>query len=291
MPLLDRTYISNLYAFSVGDKYLFLERFEESERQLAVEPHRLIQGDIGTHTINVGGAKWEANLSSRVLILSNPYPFVGIFDLLFAAYNDENFLLNSSNFSTIMKSATLDIGEEGVQCSLMCWSDTSPITSWIGVNTGLSNNIKEDFIGRIARFYDTSISFNNDWTFYNPNAMLSSMIVRSANISIDVDVNEHFFIKKSTESHNPYPDFFVQGYNISGDIKFVCPFVNNFYINNLEKFKQHIQGSGFILNVAGYYFDLSYGKMIVNKLTKNVDSNNMVTMCLTFNLSATKNPL
>jgi hypothetical protein len=287
MPLLDQSYISNLYYFTVENNYLFLEHFDENQIQKNVSAKRLIQGDIGHYLINVGGTRWESNLGSRVFILSNftTMPIISTLDLLKNAYSDDNFVLNETyDFSIIMKRATIDIDPEGVKCALVCWSDTSSITDWIKINNQIGN-LNSDFIGRLARFYDTSLSFKDDWNFF------VNMSIKSASISIEVDINEHFFIKRSSEDSSPYPIFFIQGYVVSGEIHFVCPFENNFYINNLEKFKQRIQGRGIILNVANNTFDLSPGKLIVEKLTKTIDQNKVVTMSLAFTSSATKIPL
>jgi hypothetical protein len=262
MPLLSKEYIPSLYYFSFYGGNILLDKFSESEVQ-DVKPQKLIQGDIGTHVLNVGGTKWKSILSSPIFT-----DYLGAIYLLDKALNDDNFMLSlpTSLVNTVLQEAGLTITPEGVTCNLTCLSDTGSITNWLIPQ--LVSNPSNSFAGRTARFYDINLEIPL-WNMYNYSNY--PFLINSASVTVAVNISEKFYIKKSINS--PYPEFSIQGYTISGKFDLTYPFIENVSFFPLEKFQNIIQGSGFILSVGSItLLDLSKGKMVISNLTKSVDS-------------------
>jgi hypothetical protein len=295
MPILTPEYISNLYFFKdKSNNIILLESFSENQQQ-KITPSRLIQGDVGIYNINVGGMKWESQLSSPVFIMDqsneNENSILNVIDLIGMAFNDDDFILNSNHPITILKSADISFGQEGIRCKTVCWSDESSIQEWLQ-SENILNPEKPMWIGRIARFYDTELILGN-WTHDDNSIPIEKVYVMSGSIKINIDVNEHYFIKNTLDSSakKAFPDFFVQGYQVSGNLRFSYPFNLPVEIDPLTPYTQMINGTMFVLNIAGITLDFSAegnSKIVVSGVSKVIQNNSIVAVDVSFESYANK---
>ena len=206
MPIFPSEFVSTWYYFTdaVGNKRL-IERWEESET-LDSKPRPLLQGDTGTHVMDIGGKKWVTAIDSPVVIIEE---FGGsgvsnVFDLLKLSFNVVRFPSLQTDVTFILKSADISIAEEGVTCKLTYWSDAPGA---FVPNYGLDS----DFIARVARFYDTR--------FYIADSSINGGYqIKSGSIKINVDINENYFINTASQ----YPYFSIQGYHVNGSVEAVA---------------------------------------------------------------------
>jgi hypothetical protein len=211
MPILPPEYIATWYYFSDGAGLIRLfEDWSEKESQQA-DPTALIQGDIGTHVINVGGIKWITRIKSPALIVeldpNTSDTTTDAFDLIKYSFNLLRNPLTQANENYLLKSANINIAQEGVTCDIEFWSS---VPGAFQTNYAV-NVLPPDFIARVARFYDTYL------TIYDPQETQNYAIV-SGTISINVDISENFFV--NTGSQAPY--FGIQGYTVTGSVTVVA---------------------------------------------------------------------
>ena len=211
MPILPPEYISTWYYFRDGAGYIRLfENWNESQQQ-EVERKLLMQGDIGTHVMNVGGIKWVTRIKSPALIVEvtpgYPDSTTDAFDLIKYGFNLLRNPVTQANESYLLKSATINIAQEGVTCDIEFWSSIPG-----AFNARYAVDIlPPDFIARVARFYDTYL------TIIDPQETQTYAIL-SGTININVDISENYFI--NTGSQAPY--FGIQGYHVNGSVTVVA---------------------------------------------------------------------
>ena len=68
MPILTSNYIASWYLVYLNGKYRLLESWNESLQQ-EVNNKQMIQGDIGTHIMDIGGVYYSASLTSPIIIM------------------------------------------------------------------------------------------------------------------------------------------------------------------------------------------------------------------------------
>lgn len=224
MPILPPEYISSWYYFRDGAGFIrIFESWDETQQQ-DVEKATLLQGDIGTHVMNVGGIKWVTNIQSPALIVEFADGSEGItdaFDLLVYAFNyirnpaltqsisqDPAYPTGAVIGDYLLESATIKVAQEGVDIT-MAFKSSRP--GAFAVQRGYTIPTP-DFIARVARFYDVQFYTSDSSQTYNYQVL-------SANINIRVDLSENYFI--NTGSQAPY--FGVQGYHVSGDLELAVP--------------------------------------------------------------------
>lgn len=278
MPIMDQNYISSLYYFtnSEDNKILILENFNETQSK-KVEQKRLIQGDIGIYATEQGGTIWESSLSAPVFIINDGVQnsFMDILDLILKAYQDPNFQISpsSSSSTTIIEKATITINENGVKCDINASTDIESIKNWLQ-----PQNVTSDITwsGRQARFYDTNLILGNWMSDDN----VDYISIMNGKIEINVVLKKHYFIRSSDKS--PYPDFMVQGYNITGTLQFAYPFQYEKILPLIVPYIQNTEGNMFILNVAGRTFDLSGANITLDSLQTSVSSKNITYVTIKF---------
>jgi len=218
MPILDPSYISSWYFFAdnggpTNGQYRLFETWSENQR-VETEKKGMLQGDIGTHVLHVGGQVWETTVSSPVLIFDtvdfpNGPQILDIFDLLLDAFHtiQSPTLLTSALY--LLKDATISIDENGTDVDCTFLSDKGMATDqgvFAAISpTSLTNPGYQDFIARTATFYDTVLYLSNDFT--DPYQILSGKV------HIEVDVKERYFLNQGQKVW-----LSPQGYHISGDM-------------------------------------------------------------------------
>lgn len=226
MPILPPEYISSWYYFKDDANFIrIFESWDETQEQ-EVDKVALLQGDIGTRAMNVGGIKWVTSIQSPALIVETlvetqeKEDVTDAFDLLVYAFNqirDPALTQSVSQDPTIssadkdgdylLRDANIKVAQEGVDITM------SIVSSRPGAFAATSNiGGSLDFIARVARFYDVLFVTSDDTQIY-------SYQVLSANINIKVNITDNYFINKSSQA----PYFGVQGYHVSGELELAVP--------------------------------------------------------------------
>jgi len=226
MPLIPTRYISNWWFLydRFNNKPLLVNSWSEAQNR-NVTPQLLIQGDIGTRAMEIGGYKWVTNIHSPVLLIRsdgtaprNPLQNNGVLTILDNIVQNLNiyrnpvaltdFIIAYNNAAGnqvagyyIMKSGKIDIKPENVTCSMTLYSDL-PNVFQKDYCIGRGGILTPHFIGRTAKWYDTffRISWDN---MYDPlivdtapdfGSLRSLYQIQEGALSIDVNIGEHYFV-------------------------------------------------------------------------------------------------
>lgn len=264
MPILSAEVISNWYYFLYSDNVtpLIFESWNEKEIQ-KTEQIKLVQGNIGTYVMSIGGLKWQTEIKSRVLISNSPSK--SVLDIIIDSLGNINKFQYGNS---ILKSATININEEGVSCNATLWSDS------VGVLPLWFNNGEAPITyARTAAFYDTQLRMGTTDAF-----------ISSGEIKIEVDVSENYFMGQ-TLNNSPVPSFSVQGYSISGNLEIMMPPTTDFYFTPQTANSLTTHSSMLEFKVAGrYLFDSSLVNMpvVFADINKSVESKKITTARIAF---------
>lgn len=204
MPLLNSSYIGTWYIVNLDNKRRLLESWSESKIQ-EVQAKRYIQGDIGTHIVDVGGYYYQANFSSPIIIF-NGGNFSDCFDLVLQNLQIiQEPITNATDLNYILDNASISINQSSVNVS-------ASVESYKGFN--YVGNYKEyaptdDFVGRTARFYDCVFTYNNN-----------SYPVIDARIDIKVENSKNYFVPSALGTADLTPTYGINGYSASGSVTF-----------------------------------------------------------------------
>lgn len=198
MPILTSNYIASWYLVYLNGKYRLLESWNESLQQ-EVNNKQMIQGDIGTHIMDIGGVWYSATVTSPIIIMGQPG--TGLFDVfdivlegLAVAQNPiTDDIANSLDY--ILETSTISINPEGINVT----ANILNATGWANQKEYFGDNYT-DFVGRTARFYDTIFNF-----------MGGTYLIKSADITITVESDKIYFIGQSQ-----IPTYTIKGYSVSG---------------------------------------------------------------------------
>jgi hypothetical protein len=199
MPLLTSDFISSWYLVYLNGKYRLLESWNESLNQ-EVSNKQLVQGDIGTHVVDIGGIHYSAQINSPVIIMSQPN--TGLFDALdvvlegLAVAQQPIDNVVAENLDYVLDSASINISPEGVNVS--CTIENA--IGWSGQKEYFSDNYN-DFTGRTARFYDIQLNF-----------LGGTYLINSGELSIKVNLEKLYFI-----GQNQIPTYAITGYTVTGN--------------------------------------------------------------------------
>lgn len=204
MPLLNSNYIGTWYIVNLDGKRRLLESWSESKIQ-EVQSKRYIQGDIGTHIVDVGGYYYQANFSSPIIIF-NGGNFTDCFDLVLQNLKViQEPISNATILNYILDNASISINQSSVNVS-------ASIENTAGFD--YTGNYKEyaptdDFVGRTARFYDCVFKYNEN--FYP---------VIDARIDIKVENSKNYFVPSADNTASLVPTYGINGYSASGTVTF-----------------------------------------------------------------------
>jgi hypothetical protein len=198
MPILTSNFIASWYVLNLYGKNRLLQSWSESLQQ-EVSNKPMIQGDIGTHIMDIGGVWYSATVESPVIIMGQRN--TGLYDAfdivlegLAVAQNpiDDNI---AESIDYVLDTSTITINPEGVN-----------VTANIENSVGWSNqkqyfgNVYTDFVGRTARFYDTIFNF-----------MGGTYLIKSAELNIKVELDKLYFVGESQ-----IPTYSIKGYSVEG---------------------------------------------------------------------------
>ena len=199
MPILTSNYIASWYLLNLYGKNRLVQSWTESLQQ-DVNNKSMLQGDIGTHIMDIGGVWYSATIESPVIIMGQPN--TGLYDAfdivlegLAIAQNPIDSAIASS-LDYVLESSNITINPEGVN-----------VTANIENSIGWPNqkqyfgNTYTDFIGRTARFYDTIFSF-----------MGGTYLIKNAQLNIKVELDKLYFVGQSQ-----IPTYSIKGYTVEGN--------------------------------------------------------------------------
>jgi hypothetical protein len=198
MPILTSNFIASWYVLNLYGKNRLLQSWSESLQQ-EVNNKPMIQGDIGTHIMDIGGVWYSATVESPAIIMGQPN--TGLYDAfdivlegLAVAQNPIDDTIAES-IDYVLDTSTITINPEGVN-----------VTANIENSVGWSNqkqyfgNVYTDFVGRTARFYDTIFNF-----------MGGTYLIKSAELNIKVELDKLYFVGESQ-----IPTYSIKGYSVEG---------------------------------------------------------------------------
>lgn len=299
MPVLSPTYIGTWYHLRENgtNATRIVESFTKTANQeLNAKP--FIQGDIGTHVMEVGGISYNYDFNSEAIILESGN-VTSIIDIITNGFTYTRNGGYSARFggtpaNYLMENARINISQRGVECSAKFVS--SEPNAWIPVysTTGMSNP-DPDFIARTAQWYDCILQY----TFHNGRTDVYQIV--NASLNIDVNVGKRFFIGQAQSIQDQTPYFSVNSYRVSGSIEFMASPTElyNDSLNNTDSSlfgirpqKDNSNNSRFyangpkrlaikIGNVTNPQFDLGTVSMI-KSITTNLKANEISTVKLDF---------
>ncbi len=210
MPLLNSQFLSNWYTLSFdGVGICIAESFTQAKVQEASNKSA-IQGDIGTHIMDIGGKYYTSSVSAPVLIGYTDAQVLDVFDLIkhYTIYQSNtipnDFFNNEDGNAYLLKSATIDISSDAVKATANFEGDNR-----IDIATYVTN-APDNLYARTARFYDTKFTLGLIGT--TPETF--SFNILSGNININFDIDK-VYILNSTQA----PRFAIRGYSATGSIK------------------------------------------------------------------------
>lgn len=210
MPLLPTEYFGSWYVVTLDDKPRILQSFSETYNASASIDNKLVQGDIGTHVVNVEPAYYSTTINSPILLVEPNGTFYDVFDVLLenlAKVQQPITTTNSSNFNYILQSGSISLSPDSSNI-------TAVVESWKSfddVQNFKTYNPEYDFIARTAKSFDIQFSmFGNEY------------LVSQGNLSISVSNEKLYFVPGSNNFYgNQVPLYTINGYRVSGDITLI----------------------------------------------------------------------
>lgn len=227
MPVLPSEYISNWYLLrNVLDPsivYIF-ESWNETQVQ-TTQKKQLIQGDIGTRVMDVGGMYWQYTVDSPALVIETPIQpaesDTGTSDKVMSAFSLLAYTMGTAQTPIyaatpggilgsplsaasaplyILERANVKVAESGVNVNMTFVSDGRGafIPDYVAGDV--------DYLARTARWYDTSV-------FVSSSHFSGNFAVLNADISFEVQVDKNYLIGTTQ-----FPYFAISGYHVSGSM-------------------------------------------------------------------------
>ncbi len=204
MPVLSPNYIGTW--FHLRDPRDNTIKIVESYNVTATEelsPKQYLQGDIGTHVMQVGGIFYEYTFSSDALILlsGQTSDVIGIISDGLATVRNGGYS-NGVAASYILERAQIQVTKGGVNASATFVSDVNNAWRPVYGDSGI-----QDLIARTAEWYDCTFGFTSH------TGVQKIFQIDSASINIQASVGKRFFIGTSQA-----PYFSIDSYTVSGEI-------------------------------------------------------------------------
>jgi hypothetical protein len=285
MPLLNSEFLSNWYTISF-DRFgiCIAESFTQAKVQEA-QNKGAIQGDIGTHIMDIGGKYYTSSVSAPVLIGYTTAEVFDVFDLIkhYTEYQSatipNTFFNNVDGPAYLLKGAQIDISAEAVKATANFEGDSRVDIATYAIAA------PENLYARTARFYDTKftlgpIGVTEDTFLYN---------ILSGNININFDIDK-VYILNSTQA----PRFAVRGYSASGSIKLaITPAQYAAILDNPQIIYGSEQNPGILNYTAGGAqlviapfnnprFLILGTYAVITKMEFNMQQNNIITANVDF---------
>ena len=204
MPVLSPNYIGTWFHLEDprDNTIKIVERFNKTATQeLQAKPY--LQGDIGTHVMQVGGIFYEYEFSSDALILlsGQTSDIVGLIKNGLDTVRSGGFT-NGVAANYLLERASIQVNKQGVSANVTFVSELEHAWRPVYGDTGIS-----DLIARTAEWYDCTFGFSSH------TGISRIFQIESASINIQAQVGKRFFIGTT---QTPY--FSVDSYSVSGQI-------------------------------------------------------------------------
>lgn len=252
MPLIPSNYINSWYRLQdINDLsiYYVAKNFSSTFQQ-TVEKKNLIQGDGGNHVFSVREGFWTTGISGPVLICptkeKNDILFTeDLFTLAinkfqkiknYFTYVDEKLISNPldplylktsdllTRINLVMNTTSLEMDIQFANNINQMFNILDPREDFVKIQKGTKFQSnpdsmfveEQDKIGkienysRLAKFYDCY--------FYIPEDN-KQLLIKSGNISIDIDYVKLFIINSNTSQ----PFYEPKGYSVSGTVEIIIP--------------------------------------------------------------------
>jgi len=283
MPLLNSEFLSNWYTISF-DRFgiCIAESFTQAKVQEA-QNKGAIQGDIGTHIMDIGGKYYTSSVSAPVLIGYTTAEVFDVFDLIkhYTEYQSatipNTFFNNVDGPAYLLKGAQIDISAEAVKATANFEGDSRVDIATYAIAA------PENLYARTARFFDTKFTLG-------PIGVIEDTFnILSGNININFDIDK-VYILNSTQA----PRFAVRGYSASGSIKLaITPAQYAAILDNPQIIYGSEQNPGILNYTAGgaqlviapfnnprYLILGTYA--VITKMEFNMQQNNIITANVDF---------
>jgi hypothetical protein len=203
MPVLDPTVISNWYRIKDEYNNFYVVQDFSMNQNSSVQNKPLVQGDIGTRIMDVGGISYTWSVNSPALVTDGTV--VG--NVLTLIKNGwYNIKTGGVGAAYLLERGAIRINKEGVDCNASFKSD-NPSSFVAEYGTNGSN-----YIARVAKWYDSYFTF----TFRGIQS--ANLSIENAEINFDPEIGERYFVG-GTQA----PYFSVNSYKLSGTITFLVP--------------------------------------------------------------------
>ena len=207
MPVLDPKVISNWYRIKDEYNNFYVVQDFSMNQNSSVQNKPLVQGDIGTRIMDVGGISYTWSVSSPALV-TNGTAVGNVLTLIKNGWANIKTGGFTGGFGAayLLEKGVIRINKEGVDCTASFKSDNpSSFVADYGTNGG-------DYIARVAKWYDSYFNF----TFNGLSS--ANLAIESAEINFDPEIGERYFVG-GTQA----PYFSVNSYKLSGTITFLVP--------------------------------------------------------------------
>jgi hypothetical protein len=210
MPLLPTEYFGSWYVVTLDEKPRILQSFSETYNASASNDNKFVQGDIGSHIVDVDPAFYNTTINSPILLIEPNNTFYDVFDVILENLAKCQVPItesNVSNFNYVMASGNINLSTDSSNI-------TATLESWKAFDDAKNfktYNPEYDFIARTAKSYDIQFSmFGNDY------------LVSQGNLSIAVSYEKLFYVSGSNNFYgNQTPLYAINGYRVTGDITLV----------------------------------------------------------------------
>lgn len=290
MPLLNSEYLSNWYTLSFDNVGICIaESFSQAKVQEA-SPKGAIQGDIGTHIMDIGGKYYTSTVSAPVLIGYTNAEVTDVFDLIgyFTTAQSNTVVYGDSAY--LMESAQIEVSADAVKATASFQGDRR-----IDLATYVTS-APDNLYARTARFYDVRFQIGKIGGVYFIGNILSG------NINIKFDIDKVYVLGKDADKNPQAPNFAIRGYSATGNIKLaITPQAYaNFLDNDLEiTGTEQLQGqlrtapllgdsayAGAMLEIAPFVTDgrkmILGSYAVITKIDFNMQQNNIITANVEF---------
>ena len=204
MPVLDPTVISNWYRIKDEYNNFYVVQDFSMNQNSSVQNKPLVQGDIGTRIMDVGGISYTWSVSSPALVVADGTVVGNVLTLIKNGWI--NIKTGGVGAAYLLERGAIKINKEGVDCSASFKSDNpSSFVATYGTNGS-------NYIARVAKWYDSVFNF----TFRGQSS--ANLAIESAEINFDPEIGERYFVG-GTQA----PYFSVNSYKLSGTITFLVP--------------------------------------------------------------------
>jgi len=290
MPLLNSEYLSNWYTLSFDNVGICIaESFSQAKVQEA-SPKGAIQGDIGTHIMDIGGKYYTSTVSAPVLIGYTDANVTDVFDLIgyFTTAQSNTVVYGDSAY--LMESAQIEVSADAVKATASFQGDRR-----IDLATYVTS-APDNLYARTARFYDVRFQIGKIGGYYFIGNILSG------NINIKFDIDKVYVLGKAADQNPQAPNFAIRGYSATGNIKLaITPedYANYLDNTNLITGSEQLQGqlitapllgdsayAGAMLEIAPFVTNgrkmILGSYAVITKIDFNMQQNNIITANVEF---------